>query len=148
MSKQENPRVAYWHLYVDEDGMSRQKRCEMTQFELDSMGEAEPQWKGNKTNDQMSVMVTVMPVGWRGTWHENPAPQWIIPLSGRWSVEAMDGTRKEFGPGDISFGEDQGCAEIDGKKGHRSATVGDAPAVLMLVQMKTQRERTMPCRFD
>ena len=55
-------------------------------------------------------MVTVQPVGWVGTWHENPEPQWIIPLSGRWFVESMDGERVEMGPGEISFGEDQSCS--------------------------------------
>jgi quercetin dioxygenase-like cupin family protein len=95
----------------------------------------------------MSVMVTVQPVGWEGEWHENPAPQWIIPLSGRWFVEAMDGTRVKMGPGEISFGEDQGCRIIDGRTGHRSGTVGDEPAVLMVVQFDTKREQTTPCRF-
>ena len=46
----------------------------------------------------MTVLVTVQPVGWVGTWHENPAPQWIVPLSGRWWVESMDGKRVEMGP--------------------------------------------------
>ena len=26
------------------------------------------------------VLVTVLPVGWIGDWHENPRPQWIIPV--------------------------------------------------------------------
>jgi hypothetical protein len=48
----------------------------------------------------------------------------------------MDGTRVEMGPGEVSFGGDQGCvADADGHKGHRSGTVGDEPAVLMIVQM-------------
>jgi hypothetical protein len=46
-----------------------------------------------------TVFVTVLPVGWIGDWHENPRPQWIIPLSGRWFVESMDGIRIEIGPG-------------------------------------------------
>ena len=92
-------------------------------------------------------MVTVLPVGWTGTWHENPAPQWIVPLSGEWFVESMDGQRVELGAGEISFGEDQGCVETDGRIGHRSGTVGDKPAVLMLVQFDAKRDRTTPCRF-
>jgi len=35
---------------------------------------------------------------------KNPAPQWIIVLSGRWWVESMDGTRMEQGPGEFSLG--------------------------------------------
>ena len=142
------PSVPYWHLYTDEEGISRQKRCEMTEFELKSMQPpAAPQWQGEKHHDGMSVMVTVQPVGWEGAWHENPSPQWIIPLSGRWYVESMDGMRVEMGPGEISFGEDQGTRERDRRKGHMSGTVGDEPAVLMVVQFDTKRDETTPCRF-
>ncbi|TDL81076.1 cupin domain-containing protein [Palleronia sediminis] len=150
MSKDDDkPVVPYWHLYVDEDGISRQVECTMTEFELAAIQPgAQPQWQGTRHHDGMTVMVTVMPAGWVGEWHENPAPQWIVPLSGRWSVEAMDGTRREFGPGEISFGEDQGCREVDGRKGHRSATVGDAPATVMIVQFDTARGETTPCRFS
>jgi hypothetical protein len=45
-----------------------------------------------------------------GQWYENPAPQWIIPMSGRWFVGTMDGHRVEMGPGDASLGEDQGSS--------------------------------------
>ncbi len=142
------PSVAYWHLHTDEQGVSRQKRCSMTRFDLKSMSPpADPQWQGEKTHDGATVFVTVQPVGWTGRWHENPKPQWIIPLSGRWFVEAMDGQRVEMGPGEISFGEDQGCAKRDGRTGHQSGTVGNEPAVLMIVQFDTKRERTTPCRF-
>jgi hypothetical protein len=145
---QDKPTVPYWHLYTDEDGVSRQRQCRMTEFELKSMQPpAAPQWQGRKHHDGMTVMVTVQPAGWEGAWHENPAPQWIIPLSGRWYVESMDGMRVEMGPGEISFGEDQGTRERDGRKGHMSGTVGDEPAVLMVVQFDTQRDETSPCRF-
>lgn len=53
------------------------------------------------------VIFTVLPVNWVGKWHENPQPQWIIPLSGRWFVETTDGMRVEMGTGEISFGGDQ-----------------------------------------
>lgn len=143
------PTVPYWHLHTDADGISRQTRCAMTEFELKSMQPpATPQWQGNKHHEGMTVMVTVQPIGWTGTWHENPVPQWIIPLSGRWFVESMDGTRVEMGPGEISFGEDQDCVEIaEGKKGHLSGTVGNEPAVLMVVQFDGKRDAKTPCRF-
>ena len=144
----DKPTVPYWHLYTDGEGVSRQVECRMTEFQLKSMQPpAAPQWQGAKHHDGMTVMVTVQPVGWEGAWHENPAPQWIIPLTGRWFVEAMDGTRVEMGPGEISFGEDQGCRAVEGKTGHRSGTVGSEPAVLMIVQFDSKRERTTPCRF-
>lgn len=148
MSNGPKPTVPYWHLWVDDQGISRQTRCAMTEFELKSIGGgAAPQWQGNKSRGAMTAMVTILPVGWVGQWHPNPKPQWIIPLSGRWFVESMDGQRVEMGPGDISFGEDQASREHDGNNGHLSGTVGDAPAVLMLVQLETGGTASSPCRF-
>ena len=80
----------------------------------------------SKRRHSSTVVFTVQPVGWVGDWHENPAPQWIVVLSGRWWIESMDGTRIEQGPGEFSFGEDQGCTKTDGRQGHRSGTIGDA----------------------
>jgi len=58
-------------------------------------------------------------------------------VSGCWFVQSMDGQRVELGTGDMSFGGDQGCrADTQGRKGHRSGTVGNQPAVLMLVQLE------------
>ncbi len=45
------------------------------------------------------------------------------------------------GPDEFSFGEDQGCLERNGKKGHRSGTVGDDPAALMPVQLHQPPQR-------
>ncbi len=55
------------------------------------------------------VAIAQSPKGWVGQWHENPAAQWIITLSGHWFIETMDGHRVEMGPGDVSLGEDQGA---------------------------------------
>jgi hypothetical protein len=135
MTEPAPPRVAYWHVWTDPQGISRQSRREMVRFELHSIQPpAMPQWLGAKASG--SAFVTVLPVGWVGDWHENPKPQWIIPLSGRWFVVTMDGQRVEMGPGDISLGEDQGTKPISGRQGHMSGTVGDEPAVLMVVQLE------------
>jgi hypothetical protein len=136
----DRPIIPYWHLWTDADGISRQTQCALTEFELKSMKPpADLQWQGKHTSGKMTTMVT--------TWHENPKPQWIVPLSGRWFVEAMDGTRVEMGPGEISFGGDQNCREIGGKCGHRSGTIGDAPAVLMVVQFDDAPAPRSPCEF-
>ena len=142
------PTISYWHLWTDADGISRVTQCAMTEFELKSMNApADPQWQGTRFTGKMTTMVTVQPVGWIGAWHENPKPQWIVPLSGRWFVEAMDGTRIEMGPGEISFGGDQNCLEVDGKRGHRSGTLGEASAVLMVVQLEEVSAPLSPCEF-
>jgi hypothetical protein len=139
------PRVSYWHLWTDAAGISRQTRSTLADFELRSMQPpAEPQWQGPKTSGTMTMLVTVQPVGWIGDWHENPKPQWIVPLSGRWFVESMDGQRVVMGPGEFSFGGDQHCVERDGKRGHRSGTVGDVPCVLMVIQLDAADAPPLP----
>ena len=141
------PSVAYWHLWTDQDGVSRQRQCRLTDYHLHRVGQAAAQWNNAQARSEATVVFTVQPVGWIGEWHENPAPQWIVVLSGRWFIESMDGTRIEQGPGEFSLGEDQGCVERDGRKGHRSGTVGAEPAVLMTVQLHVDPVRA-PCHFS
>ncbi|HET6912189.1 MAG TPA: hypothetical protein VFH71_02470 [Rhodanobacteraceae bacterium] len=139
----DKPQVPYWHLFTDEDGVSHQRHCALRHFELGRVGDAAPQWNDKQPRGEATVVFTVLPVGWVGEWHENPAPQWILPLSGCWFVEAMDGTRVEMGAGELSLGEDQHCvADGQGRKGHRSGTVGTQPAVLMCVQLHVPPRRT------
>jgi hypothetical protein len=140
------PDIPYWHLYTDADGVSRFKRCAMTELDWKALSSS-AQWQGRKITAETSIVFSVLPPGWFGDWHENPKPQWIIPLSGRWYVEAMDGQRIEFGPGEAHFGEDQHTTERDSRKGHLSGTVGDAPCVQMIVQFEEPPTRNEPCRF-
>ncbi len=137
MSPDSTPQVSSWHLWTDEGGISRQTRCTISQFDLKSMNPpADPQWQGRKVRGDMTMLITVQPVGWIGDWHENPKPQWIVPLSGRWFVESMDGQRVEMGPGEISFGGDQNTRRANGRQGHLSGTVGSEPAVLLVLQLE------------
>src|SRR5258708_7956952 len=84
MQPDQKPRIPYWHLWTDADGISRQTRCFLTEFELQSISRpAQPQWQGHRTRAEMTVMMTVLPIGWTGEWHENPKPQWILmPFAG------------------------------------------------------------------
>ncbi len=98
------PEVGYWHLWTDGDGVSHQTRCALTEFELKGVGGAAPQWSNKQERSEATVVYTVQPVGWVGDWHENPAPQWIVVLSGNTGgSRSMDGTRIEQGPGEGSL---------------------------------------------
>ena len=133
----ETPNIPYWHVWTDDEGMTRQTRCELTQFQMQSMGgKAAAQWNDHLLSGETGLLFCVLPVRWVGDWHENPKPQWITVLSGRWFVETMDGTRVEMGPGELSFGGDQNAkADSAGQVGHRSGAVGEQPCSLMLVQL-------------
>lgn len=139
------PEIPYWHLWTDEDGVSHQTRCTLNEWELKGVGAAAPQWNNTQAGGDAQVVFTVQPVGWVGDWHENPAPQWIAVLSGRWWIESMDGTRIEQGPGEFSLGEDQHCQrDPQGRQGHRSGTIGGQPAVLMCVRLHVP-SKPQPC---
>lgn len=137
VEKDKKPTLAYWHVWTDENNVSHQTRGLLTSFEKESMGAGtEPQWNNHQSCSKSEVLFCELPVGWIGEWHENPRPQWIIPISGRWFVETMDGHRVEMGPGDVSFGGDQNTKpNAQGHKGHLSGTVGKAPAKLMIIQL-------------
>jgi hypothetical protein len=132
-----SPELPYWHVWTDDDGVTHQTRCALSGFKKQSMGgKAAPQWNDHIFDGESHVLFCVLPVGWVGDWHENPKPQWIAPLFGRWFVETMDGARVEMGPGELSFGGDQNAKEdAQGRVGHRSGTVGEAPATLMVIQL-------------
>ena len=136
MDDSASPAIPYWHVWTDAEGISHQSLGAISEFQMQAISQgASAQWVGVRTGGTMTTLFSVLPPGWQGDWHENPAPQWIVPLSGRWAVETMDGHTVEMGPGQVSFGGDQNTRmQPDGRSGHRSWTVGDAPAVLLLVQ--------------
>jgi hypothetical protein len=130
--------ASYWHMWTDETGRSRLSRRNLASSSLDvnsflqgkeDTWTSRPQALGNGK----VIFITLQP-GKSLEWHENPQPQWIVPVKGSWFVETMDGLRAEMGPGDLSLGEDQNTTTFNGKKGHRSGALGDEPCVLMLVQ--------------
>lgn len=131
------PTVAYWHLWADAQGVTHQSRRAFKSFSLKSFAPpAQGTWVERLSATPSDITLLVLPTGWQGQWHRNPNLQWIIPLSGTWYVESMDGTRIEMGPGEASLGEDQkSLPDKDGREGHLSGVVGDQPAVLMLVQL-------------
>jgi hypothetical protein len=138
----DKPSVAYWHVWTDEHGVSHQTQRELTAFKSQSISAgAAPEWINHIITSRATVLVVVQPAGWVGEWHENPKPQWLVPLSGRWFVETMDGTRVEMGPGEVSFGNDQNCQpDARGHKGHRSGTIGNQPLVMLIVQLEPDAE--------
>lgn len=143
-----DPEISYWHLWADGDGVTHQSDCRLTGLTLQEFAPPTPDiWVGKVPANPSNITVLVLPSGWSGGWHRNPKPQWIVPLSGRWYVESMDGKRVEMGPGEWSFGEDQAAQpDAQDRVGHLSGTIGEEPAVLMLVQLTDSPTVGMPCR--
>src|ERR1700735_355186 len=119
------PRIPYYCLWSEPAGISRIEVCTLDSFTKRSVGgQAAPMWMRQFPGNVEAIFFTVLPVGWVGEWHESPKPQWVVPLSGRWFIEAQDGSRIEMGPGEIHWGEDMGTSYIDGGRGHRSGQIG------------------------
>ena len=142
------PTMNYWHVFTNATGASEQTLCSLENFVLKGINpDVAPQWNDKMEPSKAGVTFTVLPVGWIGEWHENPRPQWIAVLSGRWFVETMDGHRVEMGPGELIMGEDQNTWESDGRKGHLSGTVGDAPCTMIVTGLEVEPTVDQPGRF-
>lgn len=66
------------------------------------------------------------------------APQWVVTLSGRCSVETADGTKLVQGPGEMQFNAET-CSHPradDKRVGRISRTVGDEPNVELIIKLK------------
>jgi hypothetical protein len=131
------PTLPYYLLSKAADGRSTLSAKALDGFRMRTVGgHAAPMWMFDAPGEVENLNISVLPVGWIGEWHERPWRQWVIPLSGRWFIEAQDGSRVEMGPGDIHWGEDITTRSIKGDTGHRSGQVGPEPCVTMMVQFK------------
>jgi hypothetical protein len=91
--------VPYWHLHVDEAGVSHQTRCALTEYEFKGVGAADPQWNDKMERGEATVVFTVQPVGWFGDWHENPSGSSFSRAGGGsnpWMARASSKVRANF----------------------------------------------------
>ena len=146
---EDHPTVGYWHLWSDADGTTHQSHCRFESFERKAFAPpAGELWVKRLAARPEDITLLVLQPGTL-QWHRNPKPQWIVPLSGTWFVESMDGTRVEMGPGEASFGEDQlSKPDAQGREGHLSGVVGDGPCVLMLIQVTDPPTVDAACRIS
>ncbi|WP_457107049.1 hypothetical protein [Methylobacterium sp. P5_C11] len=146
------PVLRYGALYADDTGHSHVQYCDLKNFVFKSYAPpAAPQYVGFPPGAVKSIKYAVLPVGYVGTWHTAPGPQWVITLSGRWSVEATDGSVLEQGPGEVEFNADIGSTPQgpDGHVGHLTRQVGDVPNVQLIVSLKERTGKarsTDPCQ--
>jgi hypothetical protein len=146
------PTFTYWHNWTDNDGVSHLSQCEMSNFVrnfvLQSSEPVDPAWQDRQKAGQAQVLILVLPVGWKGHWHQNPKVQWIVPLKGTWFVEAMDGKKVSFGPGEVCLGEDFNTKpDASGHIGHLSGNASEDPVTLMLIQLDEPPTINEPCHF-
>ncbi|AOX17635.1 cupin domain-containing protein [Kozakia baliensis] len=141
------PSVPYWDNWTDSKGVTHLTKCKLTNFTFKTLApHADPQWTQRAHEGQARMVVSIQPAHWNGGWHANPQVQWIVPLSGTWFVQSMDGTRVELNAGDALLSEDLGAVrDAQGHAGHLSGNVGDAPVALMITQFRDARASHKAC---
>lgn len=134
------PTVAYATLWADEKGATHVGHCRMEGMAFKSYAPpAAPQWIGVSPDDIESIAYAALPVGYVGSWHHAPGPQWVITLQGKWSVETTDGSVLVQGPGEMQFNADsQSRARPDDERvGHLTRTVGNEPNIQLIIKLKS-----------
>ncbi len=57
------PQFTYWHVWTDDDGVSHQTQCQLTNFESESMGgDAAPQWNNRLMSAEAKIVFAQLPV--------------------------------------------------------------------------------------
>lgn len=136
------PAMPFWDMSIAPDGRSTVEQRWLDAFYLRKVsGEATAIWMRQFPGAVKAVWFNILPVGWVGEWHPSPALQWVVPISGRWFIEAQSGVRVEMGPGDIHWGADIIAGKVHGQVGHRSGQLGDVPCVQLMVQFESTTER-------
>ena len=111
----------FWQVWINKKGKVVRQRIPSKTMSNPYLLKGQLPSGVKRTTGPATVITVMLMPGELKDWHENPKPQWIIPLHGGWDVETMDGGIVEMGPGDISFGGDQGAHN---NKRHRSWTIG------------------------
>jgi len=144
------PPIKYATLWADKSGATHIKTCriEGLQFKTYAPPSA-PQWIGVSPDQIESIAYAVLPPGYVGTWHHAPGPQWVVTLSGKWSVQTTDGSILVQGPGEMQFNADTSShpRDNDPHVGHISKTVGNEPNVQLIIKLKPNAEQTMHCAY-
>ncbi|WP_067709008.1 hypothetical protein [Erwinia sp. ErVv1] len=142
------PPVKFASVWADSEGATHIGHCRFEGLEYKSYAPpSAPQWIGVSPDEVESIAYAVLPPGYVGSWHHAPGPQWVITLSGKWSVETTDGTTLVQGPGEVQFNADSSSHPRpgDNRVGHISRTVGNEPNVQLIIKLKPGAQNTGIC---
>ena len=120
--------MKYTRLFADADGESHFEDVDEAMQEVVYAPPAPAILMGTP-HEVNRAIVSVLPAGFRGDWHNTPVRQFYVQLSGRIEVEVSDGERRQFGPGDLTLVEDTHG------KGHLTVVVSDGPAQAIFIQL-------------
>lgn len=77
--------IKFWRVWVNDQGESCQSLHSLEGHQQSVFAEgAAPIWSAVHYKGNATLITLILMPGEIGEWHENPNPQWIIPLRGRW----------------------------------------------------------------
>lgn len=147
------PVIKYDTVWADKTGATHIGHCRLQGLDFVSYAPpASPQWIGLTPDQVESVALGILPPGYVASWHHAPGPQWVITLSGRWSVQTTDGSVLEQGPGQFEFNADHTSVPRpdDARIGHTTRTVGNEANIQMIIKLKPgvmNKQAEGPCAF-
>ncbi|WP_153301619.1 hypothetical protein [Endozoicomonas arenosclerae] len=133
----ENVQQPYWHLWVDEKGVSRTTRCFMNHFDLVQYSNPTPEYHCTGLPEPLHTRFVVLPPGYEAPMHPTPKPQWVIVLQGGWYTRTLDGNEVYYRAGDIHFGADLPIAGVpENQQGHSCRNTSQTePLAAMIIQV-------------
>jgi hypothetical protein len=89
------PRMPFYSLWAEENGLSHLATCMLDGFIEKSVGaKAAPMWTREFPEDVETIFFLILPVGWVGEWRESPGPQWVVPLrASKWAQATFIGAK-------------------------------------------------------
>lgn len=133
------PQIAYANVWADESGATHIVNCEFEGLALQTFAPpATPEWVGVSPDEVDHITYGILPVGYVGSWHHAPSPQWIVILSGAWSVETTDGNIIRQGAGEMQFNAETDARPRgnDTRVGHITRNAGDIPCVQLIISLR------------
>jgi len=122
--------VKYTRLYADASGDSH---FDMGYFELKFKPIVAPDTPFSlsfKMENDGSPSMLLVPAGRFGKWHPAPVKQYMVNIQGYYEIEASDGEKRVFNPGDILLLEDTHG------KGHQTKVIGEGDLLVVAIPVR------------
>ena len=118
-------------LYTGSDGRARFRE------DLLPLDSSNPMVKLSAISSASGLQWRHSPVGFQSEVHVSSEPQWVFVLSGIMEIGLLDGSSRQFGPGEHFYSGDtlpENTTFDSGIHGHRSRQVGEEPLVTLFVK--------------
>ncbi len=122
--------MQYTRLYADAAGESHFEDVEVEFEEVDYAPPSPPMGLSEMMKATQTGFLLAS-LDWKGeTWHPVSVRQFMVVVAGRLTATVSDGSRREFGIGEVMLAEDTHG------KGHSTKVLGDEDAVVAVIHLE------------